>query len=431
MRPSDLLRWEDLAWRYIHLSRRYKADFYNESAATMNNAQTGDGSGPAPAVSRDERKFLAYVPNARLTAFHRRSPWLMLPYAFHELGFDSVLFCGRLEGQRPTGIRVVESGLVVDSAPGGELLRSTFEPFIALREILHYRPNLIFFGPIRSSLVTFLPLISAYRGLSRLLGWSTLRIILKTDWSLDYTGLNRLAAFATNLALVVSTHVFDVVSIETYCGVEKARRLPMIKRERLARIPVGFPRGLMAEHNFDDQRRGPTILCVARIDRMKGQDVLLRAFASLVKTYPSWSVHLVGPLCDSDFKKELEDYVIAEGLSGRVAYLGFLDDSKLEEEFASASILCLPSVRSENAGQVKYEAAASGLPVVTTDVPCRKDAEEMGCLVAVAGSATDLAEKLGMLMRDEAERARISKGMRNRLISYLDVARTYLAAIGQ
>lgn len=373
--------------------------------------------------------FVMYTPNGRLARFHNRSPWLMLPRSAHELGYESTLICAELAYEPPKGVQIVQTGMVVKGPPGTGFGRSIFEPLLAFREIVRRRPDTVVVGPLRSSLVSILPLVYVYRRIFPGFSRRQTRFILKTDWSLDYTGLSRIVSVLSSALLVLSSRMLDLVSIETSCGVERAQRLPGIHAWKVVRIPIGFPQGLIDPRRYGDSVREPTILCVARIARMKGQDVLLRAFARLASGHPKWSVRLVGPVDDPVFHRELLEFLVRESLQTRVSFLGFVEEAELDREYYRASIFCLPSVHSENAGQVKYEATACGVPVVTTDVPCGRDAAEMGWLVARAGDPIDLASRLDELMRDEATRTRVSELAQARQQSYLDVTRSYLLAV--
>lgn len=62
---------------------------------------------------------------------------------------------------------------------------------------------------------------------------------------------------------------------------------------------------------------------------------------------------------------------------------------------------------------------------MTTDIPCRQDAEEMGCLVAVAGDVIDLSNKLVQLMSNPAIRNATAKSAKKKIVSYLELAEMY------
>jgi glycosyltransferase involved in cell wall biosynthesis len=383
---------------------------------------------PEDDPARTRRSFVLYNPNSELTRFHDRSPWLMLPRSFQGLGFESTLVCAKYSAESLPGIRVLETSLIVSDPRKGGRIRSVAEPFFAFPRILKQRPNLVIISPIRSSLIAFLPLTWLYRKFPKRLRGNQTAFVLKADSSLDYAFMSRLEARITNLLLVLSSVILDAVSIETTCGIARARGLRHIHTEKLVCIPLGFPQGRMHGSTYGGHVRQHVILCVARIARMKGQDVLLKAFATLAPQFPDWSVRLIGPVDDPDYKSELVDFGAGSGLSGRVSYLGMVGESELELEYTRAAIFCLPSVFGENAGQVKYEATAYGLPVVTTDVPCATDARAMGWKVARAGSVAELAAQLGGLMEDERARAVASEYAQSLQRSYLDIASRFLSA---
>lgn len=373
-------------------------------------------------------KFLLYVPNSRLTAFHNRSPWLMLPRAFSELAYDSTLVCGELTISSLKGVRVVQTGLVVKTE--GNLLargivRSIVEPLLAFREMARQAPDVVIVSPIRSSLATILMMVFPFR----LVFNRSTHFILKSDSSFEGAHQGGVISNLSRTMVAVSSHLLDLVSVETSCGVERAKKIPGIARERVVRVPIGYPKGYIEQKTYGEIAREPVILCVARIARMKGQDVLLKAFSLLAGKYPDWSVRLVGPEDDRLFKKELVEYVNTHGLRHKVFFLGSVEERMIDAEYTRASVFCLPSVHSESAGQVKYEATACGVPVVTTDVPCGPEAIAMGWRVARAGDPAALAKQLDLLMDDELKRREVSERAQSLQRSYDDVAREYLRSL--
>lgn len=367
------------------------------------------------------RGFLLYVPNATLSEFHNRSPWLMLPRSFQALGYASTLVCAKLTTARTDQWEVVQTGLAAKALRpllSWDSFKSLLEPLLTFRQIALRKPDLVIVSPIRSSLITFLTLVPFYRGAIS----SSTRFILKTDSNFDNSGADSLRVLLSNILLSLASRILDLVSVETSCGVERARRLPGIVKSKVVHVPIGFPQGLIPTRTHEEVDRAQVILCVARIARMKGQDVLLRAFSLLAEEYPTWSVHLAGPEEDGKFKQELVDFIEQHDLKGRVEFTGFIEQSAIDEEYAHAAIFCLPSLYSESAGQVKFEATACGLPVVTTDVPCGRDAVELGWYVAPAGDSAALATHLEALMRDNETRRIAVRRAQSRQISYEGVA---------
>jgi len=99
---------------------------------------------------------------------------------------------------------------------------------------------------------------------------------------------------------------------------------------------------------------------------------------------------------------------------GSVEWWGQRDD--MAEVLRRAHVVVLPSYR-EGLPKALVEAAATGRPIVATDVPgCREVVrhEWNGLLVPVRDSAA-LAEAIGRLLRDPAERARLGARGRERV----------------
>lgn len=92
---------------------------------------------------------------------------------------------------------------------------------------------------------------------------------------------------------------------------------------------------------------------------------------------------------------------------GLVEYWGQRPD--MEQVYADAAIVCLPTYYGEGLPLALAEAAASGRPVITTDLPgCRDTVRDglSGFLVRPRDPA-DLAEKLGRLLADPELRSKM------------------------
>lgn len=107
--------------------------------------------------------------------------------------------------------------------------------------------------------------------------------------------------------------------------------------------------------------RPKTIVAMGRLDRAKGLDVLLEAFAQCADDRPDWGVVILG---DGPLRSELQRAVDELKLAGRVVLPGVVDNP-----FATlgrADLFVLPS-RYEAFGNALLEAMACGLPVISTD----------------------------------------------------------------
>jgi glycosyltransferase involved in cell wall biosynthesis len=140
---------------------------------------------------------------------------------------------------------------------------------------------------------------------------------------------------------------------------------------------------------------------VGRLVRDKGVPELLEAFGAVRREVPSAQLVLVGPLEERD---ALSPDTVARLNGSGVRSLGFQADPA--PYLAAADVLVLPSHR-EGFPNVPLEAAAMGLPVVSTTVPgCRDavDRDVTGRLVPPAD-----ARALAQAMLDYAKSAELRR----------------------
>ena len=110
---------------------------------------------------------------------------------------------------------------------------------------------------------------------------------------------------------------------------------------------------------------GGSFLCVAAVTPGKGHDLLVSALGTIRDL--SWDCRCVGSLeRDRGFAKALRRRASEEGLAERVRFTGPRTGRELEQSYATADLLLLPS-RAEAYGMVVTEALAHGLPVVASD----------------------------------------------------------------
>jgi phosphatidylinositol alpha-mannosyltransferase len=114
---------------------------------------------------------------------------------------------------------------------------------------------------------------------------------------------------------------------------------------------------------YDDNLK--TILYINRLEKRKGPDLLLAAYAELVKDLPNVRL-LIGS--DGDMRSKLEDYVEINELPN-VEFLGFISDDEKVQLYRSADLYTAPSPYGEGFGIVLLEAMAMGVPYVAGDNP--------------------------------------------------------------
>lgn len=158
-----------------------------------------------------------------------------------------------------------------------------------------------------------------------------------------------------------------------------------------------------------DQARSVTLLSVATLHPGKGYDVLLDALAPLV--HLDWRLVCVGSLTrHPDAVREIRDAIERLGLGDRVALLGELDETAVNDCYHNADTFVAPSLQ-ETYGMAVAEALAHGLPVVATAtgaIPAMIG-DEAGLVVA-PGDASALSAALGRIIGDRDLRQQLTLG---------------------
>lgn len=145
----------------------------------------------------------------------------------------------------------------------------------------------------------------------------------------------------------------------------------------------------------------PIVLQTSRMIADKGVREFIAAARLLKPDWPTVRFQLVGPLYPGNPSALTAEELREAEASGAVEWLGHRDD--IPQLLAKASVFCLASYR-EGLPKSVLEAAASGLPIVTTNTSgCREVVTdgENGLLVPVA-DAPALAAAIARLLGDAA-----------------------------
>ena len=149
------------------------------------------------------------------------------------------------------------------------------------------------------------------------------------------------------------------------------------------------------------------ILLLGRIEKQKGQHILIEARQHLDSQNINASALIAGPVMDQKYFDELESKVNEIGLSDKVKLIsGFVDPIPLR---ACADIVVL-STYSETFGLVLIEAMRSNIAVIGTNsggVPEIIEHNKTGLLFQ-PGDASDLAKKLIGLCEDPTYRMKLA-----------------------
>jgi phosphatidylinositol alpha-1,6-mannosyltransferase len=177
-------------------------------------------------------------------------------------------------------------------------------------------------------------------------------------------------------------------------------------------VPAAPDQAFLQRMGWD---KGPVILTVGRLQRRKGQDMLIRALAQLRQTHPSALYAIIG---DGEERESLHTLVSELGLEPAVQFLGEVDDDTMIRCYQQCTLFALPN-RTEGSdiegfGMVLAEAQACARPVLAGDSGGTRETMRVGetGLIVDCTAPEPLAAALTSLL-DQPERMR-SMGLAGR-----------------
>ncbi|MDP4021782.1 glycosyltransferase family 4 protein [Methylobacterium sp. NEAU 140] len=218
--------------------------------------------------------------------------------------------------------------------------------FAGLREVVRHRPDVVhlhstFAGAVLRPLLALMPGRPAVVYCPH--GWAFSREVSRPSRALTRL-VERLLAGLSDQVVCISESEHDAARASRV----DAGRLALVRNGLSAARGPSRP-GRSAEPRA---KAGLRVLFVGRLDRQKGYDLLVAAAAELAEAV---TVRLVGA--------QVVGREEPGGLPGNVAVLGWMSRERIEEEYAWADIVVMPS-RWEGFGLVALEAMRAGRPVL-------------------------------------------------------------------
>lgn len=199
------------------------------------------------------------------------------------------------------------------------------------------------------------------------------------------------------------------------CGVDHELFAP--QAQPIARQQLGL--------NADDR----LIVCVGRMEPLKGMDILIQALALLTQRMPALhgklKVLLIGGENETNShnwnteQHRLDDMRQQLGLQKQVIFLGTQPQERLSTYYAAADLVAAPSFY-ESFGLAALEAMACGKPVIASNVGglgWTIEAGRNGLLVPPGDSAA-LAAQIEWLLNDAQAQAALGQAARQRALNF-------------
>jgi glycosyltransferase involved in cell wall biosynthesis len=167
------------------------------------------------------------------------------------------------------------------------------------------------------------------------------------------------------------------------------------------------------------------ILCTGTLHEVKGQTHLIEACRILAERGIAFRCDLLG---DGPDRSALERQIASAGLTGSVEILGRCTREGVSKRLREVDVSVVPSVpsrdgRREGIPVALMEAAASGLPVVASDlsgIPEAISDGEHGFLIP-PGDSVGIADALERLAGDRELRERMGRAGRERMLREFDL----------
>jgi len=146
--------------------------------------------------------------------------------------------------------------------------------------------------------------------------------------------------------------------------------------------------------------KAPFLLFVGRLNKIKGPDLLLKAFSIISKDYPNYLLIFAGK--DDGMEGELKNSIDGFNLKNRVKFIGFVQGKSKSQLFYAADLLVIPS-RIEAMSIVVLESAITGTPVLMTNTCGLNEMSGENGAITVNPDSISIANGLKEIMTSNEE----------------------------
>lgn len=207
--------------------------------------------------------------------------------------------------------------------------------------------------------------------------------------------------------------------------------------ERVVRIPPGvdleeyrpgLTSGLVHSHHI----RGRLLLYAGHLSEGRGLELMIQAYARTLSQSGDWHLAFAG---DGPLRQRLRTQVERLGIASSVHWLGEVGEAELPGLLGASTLLLVPGATSEVRGQNIPRALASGLPVISSDLPALHYLVRPGenGLIAKSGDLEEWCNALRRAASDPEQRRRWSRAARAQAeseLSWKQVGREIAVRLG-
>jgi glycosyltransferase involved in cell wall biosynthesis len=261
----------------------------------------------------------------------------------------------------------------------------------------------------------------------RLRRWP-LVIRMHGPWDLFF-GINRTSGAGMNRVLTyLERRSCDFADVLT--APSRTMAAFMADRWRLGRMPLAIPNfmDVPAEAAPLPPADGPQrIVCAGRLERFKGQDTLVRAFARIAGKHPAAELLLIGPdqwSIGTSFGEWVNRWVPQDDVRRRITLTGAWPLPRVQEALRGAAVAVVCSSGFESFSFSTLEAMAHARPVVGSRVGAVPELLDNGrCgLTAAPGNVPQFADALDALLTDRSLCERLGRAAHERAKRFYDTA---------
>jgi glycosyltransferase involved in cell wall biosynthesis len=175
--------------------------------------------------------------------------------------------------------------------------------------------------------------------------------------------------------------------------------------ERVTVIPCGVSETLVSAVRTGAAGKDHDVTVVGRLLPYKGVDVVLRAFAGVVRDRPRARLSVVGR---GPEEARLRRLAARLGIEPNVTFHGFVRAHADVLDIVARGRLLVSASTVEGFGIVLVEAMALGVPYVATDIPAFREHAGVGGSLFAPGDAGALSATMRRLLDDDQLRDRLS-----------------------